>query len=93
MFSCEIKLFVFSNSKFKIYNVIMYNVLVSIFLGTVSGVSCYNCSSTDDPLCADPFWGGSQFLIDCPHSCIKVKQSSTYRQICKLNSLVSRKNK
>lgn len=33
MFSCEIKLFVFSNSKFKIYNVIMYNVNWFLFFG------------------------------------------------------------
>nr|XP_011452890.2 uncharacterized protein LOC105346118 [Crassostrea gigas] len=68
-------------------HVTMYGLQISaaivgllVCIGKASGIACYNCSSEHDPLCGDPFWGGSQYLINCPSSCLKVKRSSTYGQ-------------
>lgn len=65
----------------QVYHYYVYNTCISL----ASGIACYNCSSEHDPLCGDPFWGGSQYLINCPSSCLKVKRSSTYGQKCKLS--------
>lgn len=70
-----------TRASLQVYHYYVYNICISL----ASGVGCYNCSSEHDPLCGDPFWGGSHYLINCPSSCLKVKRSSTYGRKCKLS--------
>ncbi|XP_062591824.1 uncharacterized protein LOC134253314 isoform X2 [Saccostrea cucullata] len=55
-------------------------LFVCININQASGIPCYNCSTKHDPRCGDPFWGGSDFLVECPFACLKVKRSSKFIQ-------------